>query len=189
MRGRDMVDRWAMATLIAVADLERYGVPAEAADLVRRDAWVPTGWQVGTTERERDIWMIAVRGNADGDIEADDPVRCVREGPILDLLKFDPNAPKHWRLARDAVTALGVIEPQYLGPGPVQISPTPRAWLQAGGRGLCMLTPDWRERRDILHQCRNGYAADDPAFAIYLRDLAARPLIDPPPVYVTRTAA
>jgi hypothetical protein len=113
----------------------------------------------------------------------------VREAAILDLIAIDPARPDAWRLVRGSVTVLGGIEPQYLNPAPVPIRPDPRDWLRADGEGLCLLSHDPCEQRQILNLCRGGYVVDDPAFGARLRDLVARPLIEPPPVYVAQRAA
>jgi hypothetical protein len=172
-----------------MADLARYRVPPEAGPLVRRDPLIDAGWQFGAVERTWDNWLIAVRGYGDGSIETDDPLQLVREGPVLDLLRLNPTQPHRWRLVRGSVTVLGAIEPQYLRPAPVRLHSDPLAWLRSGGEGLCLLTPDWHEQRDILSQCRSGFAVDDLGVGRHLQDVIARPLVGPPPIFVRRAAA
>lgn len=185
MRARDMRDAWAMAGEIPPARLAGLGAPHHAANLVRRDLVTAPASCTGTVEPGQDLWLVAVRGRGDGVIEADDPSRLVRDGPILDLLRFDPLKPERWHLARGAVTALGAIEPQYLDPRPVHIHETPLDWLRASGNGLVLLTSDWREQRNTLMSCRGGIAATDPNFGVRLRETMTRPILEPR-IYVVK---
>ncbi len=73
--------------------------------------------------------------------EAADSIGIIRAGSIVDLLAFHPAHPYRWALRRDDAEWLGAIEPQYLDPAPVPVWRSPLAWLQAGCRGLVVLSP------------------------------------------------
>jgi hypothetical protein len=159
---------------LPAADLAYLGIPPLARTLVRR---TPAVLRHSATARH-DSWGIAVRGHGDGTLEADDPMRLVREGPILDLLTFDPLKPEPWTLARDAVLVLGAIEPQFLDPAPVPVHRTPVDWLRASGEGIVLLGGDRHDRRRMLGCCRGGIVAGSPAHGAQLKMLMSQPAFE-----------
>ena len=55
------------------------------------------------------------------EIEAVDPLRCVRKGPVVDLVGFHPGCRERFALRTGNGVVLGAIEPQYLEPEPVPV--------------------------------------------------------------------
>jgi hypothetical protein len=64
---------------------------------------------------------------------------------ILDLVAWHPCAPERWRLMTGQGEALGQreIELQQEVDGPLRVFATPLSWHRAGGRGVCLLRPQW----------------------------------------------
>jgi hypothetical protein len=72
---------------------------------------------------------------------------------ILDLLAWHPCRPDRWRLLTGDAIALGEREIDLHDSeldGPLPVFATPLAWLQAGGRGVCLLRQTWQAAQRVL---------------------------------------
>jgi len=106
--------------------------------------------------------------------EATDPVETVRVGAIVDLIAFHPDHPARWALRTGAAEWLGAVEPQYLEPQPVPLWRTPLRWLQAGCRGLVLLSRERESEYRILSGLR-VIVAEDQQHAAELRQQLGQP--------------
>jgi hypothetical protein len=86
------------------------------------------------------------------EIEAVDSLRCVRKGPVVDLVGFHPGCRERFALRTGNGVVLGAIEPQYLEPEPVPVWDDVTDWLRAGCRGIVLLTNDCHQRVRILRR-------------------------------------
>jgi hypothetical protein len=168
---------WEMGEELEDIDLAQRSVPREARDLVRRDGVVAAAQRRGIVNR--DLWLIAVRGLGSGELEVEHVETFIRTGPIIDVIAFNPAAPENWRLERGAAAVLGVVECQALRPPPVRIWPHPLAWLEAGGNGLCLLSDNAHERRQILMDCQTVLVKGVDAGRALMDSIAAAKPADP----------
>ena len=95
------------------------------------------------------LWVMpvcVVDARYEEEIEAVDPLRCVRKGPVVDLVGFHPGCRERFALRTGNGVVLGAIEPQYLEPEPVPVWDDVTDWLRAGCRGIVLLTNDRHQR-------------------------------------------
>ena len=119
--------------------------------------------------------------------EAADPAEVICDGWIVDLVAFHPDHPARWALRTGAAEWLGSIEPQYLDPEPVPMWRTPLAWLQAGCRGLVLLSKERESHYRILSSL-GEIVAEDHQHATELRQHLGRPWPMPKVMTGTREA-
>ncbi len=122
--------------------------------------------------------IIACRGNADGDVEADDPFALVTGGPLLDLIAVPFKRPQAWAARIGSATFLGACEPQFVSPPPVPIWRNPINWLRAGCDGVVSLTDNPREQQHLLLRFRT-LGAEDIAHRAELQRIVSRPWLLP----------
>jgi hypothetical protein len=106
--------------------------------------------------------------------EASDPAQAIRDGWIVDLVAFHPAHPSRWALRRGTAEWLGAVEPQYLDSEPVPVWRTPLAWLEAGCRGLVLLSREHTSQYRVLSGL-GEVVAEDTWHAAELRQTLARP--------------
>jgi hypothetical protein len=106
--------------------------------------------------------------------ESSSPAQVVRFGDLVDLVAWDPRHPHSWALRSGAAEWLGAIEPQYLEPPPVPIHRGPLGWLQAGCRGLVLLSRESVSQYRLLINIRR-IEAEDAAHAAELHRIISRP--------------
>jgi len=119
-------------------------------------------------------FVIPVRVESTVTPEAFDPAAAVRDGGAVDLVAFHPAKPHRWALRCGNAEWLGAIEPQYLAPDSVRVWRTPLAWLQAGCRGIVLLSPERVSRYRTL-SCLHSIVAEDLEHASELRRILERP--------------
>ena len=100
--------------------------------------------------------------------EASDPVEAIRHGWIVDLVAFHPDHPARWALRTGTAEWLGCVEPQYLEPEPVRVWRTPLRRLQAGCRGLVLLSREPESQYRMLSGL-SAIGAEDQQHAAELR--------------------
>lgn len=83
-----------------------------------------------------------------------------RLGDIVDLVAWHPARPARWALRTGAAEWLGCIEPQYMGPAPVDIRRSPLAWFRAGCTGLVPLGRSAADIYRTLSWCQRHVAED-----------------------------
>ena len=106
--------------------------------------------------------------------EAAAPIEAIRDGAVIDLVAFHPSYPTRWALRTAAAEWLGAIEPQYLDPEPLAVWRTPLGWLQAGCRGLVLLSKERESRYRVLSSL-GAIIAEDQRHAVELRQELGRP--------------
>jgi hypothetical protein len=152
----------------AVRELTTSGVPQGAIKLVRPVLTTitldPAGKLYWPDPAGKPAWVLPVRiadlAYPAEWIEVGDPEDIISRGPILDMIAFAPSRPGCWALRLGEAPVLGVIEPQYLHPGPVPVHRDVTDWLGAGCRGIVLLTDDQHEAGRILRHCTMLEAED-----------------------------
>lgn len=74
-------------------------------------------------------------------VPAGEPERGGGWRAIYDLIAFRPEAPARWWSRTGLADALGDLGDAAWRGGIVHLHSTPLAWLQAGGKGLCIVNP------------------------------------------------
>jgi hypothetical protein len=132
-------------------------------------------------------FIVPVRVESPITPETFDAATAVRDGAIIDLVAFHPLHPDRWALRRDVAEWLGAIEPQYLAPDPVPVWRSPLSWLQAGCRGIVLLSRERISQYRVLSGL-GEVVAEDLQHAVELRCIVERPW-SAPPVTALRTEA
>lgn len=180
----DELARWSLSAdhFSALCDL---GVPV---DLLRIRNWCRSA----RVTVEGPLWrpdpagspavVIPIRGASH---VSDDPCASLWYGQAHDAVAFDPRRPTRWAVLSGSAPALGVVIDPAVDPAPIPIWRTPLAWLQADGRGLCLLGADLRERQRIILRL-SALIAEDQAHADELRALAEWPPAAPHISFATK---
>jgi hypothetical protein len=101
---------------------------------------------------------------------------------------WHPLFPRTWAVRTGAADVLGLVEPQYCDPEPVEIWRGPLNWFRAGCRGLVLLSREPVDVYRVLSQCGGGIVAEDKVHAKELTAALDHPWPHPP-VIVGRSKA
>lgn len=123
-------------------------------------------------------FILPVRGANPLSPEASDPEEAVRTGPLIDLVAFSAARPHRWALRLGSATWLGCCAPQYMAPAPTALWRTPLHWIGNGATGIVALSRDKRDTYRLL-TCLDAILVEDPAHAVEVQELLARPWAAP----------
>jgi hypothetical protein len=107
-----------------------------------------------------------------------EPWETTRWGELVDLIAWDPRAPRRWALRTASTLWLGSIP--FGEPFPAMIRATPLSWLQADCDGLVLLTRDPVELRSIFAEFEYGIHAESDILTAQLTKLVRQPVANPP---------
>ena len=103
------------------------------------------------------------------------PDSAVRVGDLIDAVAWHPKFPRRWATLTGNAEALGLVEPQYCAPEPVEIWRGPLAWFKHGCRGLVLLSRQPSDVYRTLSLCAGGLVAEDDRHAEELRAALEHP--------------
>lgn len=183
MRARDLKAEaraaFAAITRTDVAELEDFGVPAAAIEILQLVG-------VGRIVRDSDSGLY--EPDASGALAFITPVlvdspmtpesrspRAFAVGNFIDLIAWDPQAPQDWALRAGQGGWLGCVPPQYLDPEPVWIRPTVLDWFRWWCSGLVVLSRDPAVTYSLLMGFPGGIWVEDEAHLADLKRTLLRP--------------
>jgi hypothetical protein len=108
------------------------------------------------------------------------PETFVRYGNLVDLVAWDPQAPRQWVLRTGVATWLGCAPAQYLDPEPVPVRRSILSWLRADCRGIVALSQEPGDVYSLLMSFPGGLLVEDEVHARELRQILERPWPLPP---------
>jgi hypothetical protein len=170
------------------AKLAKLGIPQHMLDMVgaaRVDLFSGGKLYQPLEDIGDRVFIIGVRVGDPISPEHPRPDEVAYCGILIDLLAWHPDVPERWATRLDLATWLGAIPPQYMQPPKVLVHRTPLAWLQSGGRGLCILTREPREAQSLLLSLRGGIIPENDGHGRKLKRLLERPF-PIPPIHIPR---
>jgi hypothetical protein len=131
-----------------------------------------TGPSFEFSDSGRSAYVMPVRTISLLGPEAADPLEAIRDGWIVDLIAFHPAHPDLWALRHGSADWLGAVEPQYADSDAVPVWRSPLGWLQAGCRGVVLLSRERISRYRILSGL-GSIVAEDARHAAELQSILA----------------
>ena len=188
VRTRDLIAEARAAsaamTRADVAELEEFGVPAAAVEIFQL---------VGIARISRIVDIGLYEPDPSGALAfitpalVESPTTPESQSPgafalgnIVDLVAWDPQAPRDWALRALQAEWLGCVPSQYLDPEPVPVWRTVLNWFRAGCTGLVVLSREPAEIYRLLMGFPGGILGEDEVHCAELRRTLERPWPVPP---------